>query len=339
MTRVPARPAALAARALAIAAAASLTALPIVDAAWAQVVGINAAIRNRVLVRSAGTPQPRPAVLRQRVGLNDEVQTAADSQLQILLLDRSVFTVGANARLTIDRFVFDPRRNRRTLGAAVTRGAFRFMSGRQLGLSPNAVSIRTPVATIGIRGTILDGVVGSDAIAIAAGEAAVGPAAAGDDGAASLIVLRGPGPATQGHVRRGAIAVQTGAGSLTLDRPSLALYIPHRGATPIGPFAMSLAGLVRLQLLLSPAIPLALGLASAASEPAGTGGGGQAELATPDQAGGQQPGPAAGSAPAAGQGAAGPGPSFTNLLILVGSLAALVAAAAAASSQGSPVSP
>jgi hypothetical protein len=336
--KVSAGPARLAARSLAVAAAASLAVLPILKAGQAQVVGINAAIRNRVLIRGAGAPQPRPAVLRQRIGLNDEVQTAASSQLQILLLDRSVFTVGANARLTIDRFVFDPRRNRRTVSASVTRGAFRFMSGRQLGLSANPVSIRTPVATIGIRGTILDGVVGSDAIAIAAGEAAVGPGVAGDDGAASLIVLRGPGPGTQGNGRRGVIDVRTTAGTVTLDRPSLAVYIPRRGAAPIGPFAISQAGLVQLQQLLSPPLARALSVASAASQPPPAGDGGRAEFATQNQGTGPQAGPAAGSAPLERSAPVHGSPIGTGLWLFAGGVI-VVLILIAASGEGSPRSP
>jgi hypothetical protein len=50
-------------------------------------------------------------VLRQQVILNDEVRTADASWLQILLLDKSTFTVGANARVAIDRFVYDPAAN------------------------------------------------------------------------------------------------------------------------------------------------------------------------------------------------------------------------------------
>lgn len=336
---IPTGPARLAARGLAIAAAASLATLPILNAAQAQMIGINAAIRNRVLIRGAGTPQRRPAVLRQRVGLNAEVQTAASSQLQILLLDRSVFTVGANARLTIDRFVFDPSRNRRAVSASVTRGAFRFMSGRQLGLSANPVSIRTPVATIGIRGTILDGVVGSDAIAIAAGEAAVGPGVGGDDGAASLIVLRGPGPGTQGNGHRGVLDVQTSAGTVMLDRPSLAVYIPRRGAAPIGPFAISQAGLVQLQRLLSPPLAPPLSIANAASQPAPAGDDGRAELATQDQATAPQAGPVGGAAPLAGYGQVSREPHGAGLWILAGISIAVLVVALAASGDESPMSP
>jgi len=284
-------------RLVAAAAAVSLAALPILSA-QAQVVGINAAIRNSVQIRGAGTQQVRPAVLRQRIGLNDEVRTGNGSQLQILLLDRSVFTVGANARLTVDRFVYDPQRSVRSVGATVTRGAFRFMSGRSLGLSSGNRSIRTPVATIGIRGTIVDGVVGSDAIAIAAGEPAVGRGVGGDQGSASLIILRGPGPNAQGGAGRGVIDIDTQSRDVTMDRPGLAVYIPRPGAAPIGPFMISRAGLIRVQQLLSP--PLSI-LPTFASGPSGDAGGdGRAGLAGAgeDQGPGQGPtGGAAGGSP------------------------------------------
>lgn len=233
-------------RAVAALGAASLVASPV----HAQAVGINAAIRNKVVIRGAGTNQVRPAVLRARVILNDEVRTGAASQLQILLLDRTTFTVGANARVAVDRFVYDPAANSRSTGVSVARGAFRFMSGRALRRSAGPATVRTPVATIGVRGTIFEGVVGEDAIRIASREAAVGKKVKARKDEASLIVLRGPGPRTQGDTRPGAVDVTVGASTVTLDRPGLALYAPRVGAPPIGPFQISTAGLLALQSLL-----------------------------------------------------------------------------------------
>jgi hypothetical protein len=218
--------------------------------AQANSVGINAAIRTKVAIRGAATKKLRPAVLRERVFLNDEVNTGAASQLQILLLDRTTFTVGANARVAVDRFVYDPARNSRSTGVSVARGAFRFMSGRSAQRPSGPVTVRTPVATIGVRGTIFEGVVGEEAIAIASREAAVGKKVKAKKDEASLIVLRGPGPRTQGDTRPGAIDVTVGASSVTLDRPGLALYAPRVGAPPIGPFPISMAGLQALQSLL-----------------------------------------------------------------------------------------
>ena len=249
-------------------ATAALVAHPSIVAAQANTVGVNAAIRNVVQIRRAGTAQATPAVLRQRVGIADEVRTGAGSQLQILLLDRSTFTVGSNARLTIDRFVYDPARNSRSVGASATRGAFRFMSGRSLRRPAGPVTVRTPVASIGVRGTIFEGVVGGDAVRIAGAEPAVGSTEGSDQEGATLIVLRGPGAGTQGDARPGSIEVQVGDRTIVLDRPGLALYVPGAGLPPIGPFTISEAGLLSLQELLR-TIPTAAGLAAAtaATEP------------------------------------------------------------------------
>lgn len=229
-------------------AAASLVSSPIL--AQANAVGVNAAIRNKVMIRGAGTNQTRPAVLRQRVILNDEVRTGAASQLQILLLDHTTFTVGANARVAVDRFVYDPAANTRSTGVSVSRGAFRLMSGRTLWRPTGPLTVSTPVATIGVRGTIFEGVVGEDAFRIASREPAVGKKVKAKKNEASLIVLRGPGPRTQGDVAPGAIDVTAGEQLVTLDNPGLAVYVPRRGASPIGPFRISAAGLQALQLLL-----------------------------------------------------------------------------------------
>jgi len=233
-------------RAAAIVAAASMTASPVL--AQANSVGINAAIRNKVQIKSGR--QTKPAVLRARVLLNDQVMTGPASQLQILLLDRTTFTVGANARVSVDRFVYDPASNSRSTGVSVTKGAFRFMSGRSLGRPSGPVSVRTPVATIGIRGTIFEGVVGEDAIRIASREPGVGRKVKANKEEASLIVLRGPGPRTQGDARPGAIDVTAGGRMVVLDSPGLAVYAPRDGAPPIGPFQISAAGLQALQTLL-----------------------------------------------------------------------------------------
>ena len=243
MKRWPFHPAGRAAAAL---ACTSLVASPLL--AQANSVGIEAAIRNKVEIRAAATKKVKPAVLHDRVFLGDQAQTDKASQLQILLLDRSTFTVGASARVTIDRFVYDPAANRRDVGISVARGAFRFMSGRSVGKPTGPVSVRTPVATIGIRGTIFEGVVGEEAEKIAEREPAVGKVKSDSD-EASLIVLRGPGTRTQGDTIPGAIDVSAGDRTATLNEADLAAYVPRRGAAPIV-FRLSPAGLLALQSLL-----------------------------------------------------------------------------------------
>lgn len=213
----------------------------------ATTVGINAAIRNKVVTRAATDAAARPAVLKARVSLGDQVQTASASMLQILLLDRSNFTVGANARVTIDRFVYDPQRGASAVGASVAKGAFRFISGKSVRNMPGKTAITTPVASIGVRGTIFEGVVGPDAVKIAGLEAG---AAGGriDPETATLIVLRGPAasPTEPG----GAIDITANGEVIAIDQPGMALFIPGPNQKPIGPFALSDNGLLAIHDLL-----------------------------------------------------------------------------------------
>ena len=254
------------ARFLTLAVAVSLAGTAIA-AGQPQIVGINAAVLNNVRIRSAGAPQAHIAVVRQRVALNDEVQTGGRSQLQVLLLDKTTFTVGANARLTIDRFVYDPNRSARTLAASVTKGAFRFISGRPD--TAGSTSVRTPIASIGIRGTIFEGVVGEEAVRIADGERGIGPRVRSDPATASLIILRGPGRGTQGRVRPGVIDVTAGGRTVTIDQPMRAVYVPAAGRAPIGPFVISPAGLQQVQALIFPGVAQAM--AFEPNSPTGTG--------------------------------------------------------------------
>jgi FecR protein len=241
------------ARVLRITAIAAMTALASIclAATTPQVVGIASAVLNDVRIRPANVRQPHHAAVRERVALADYVETGQLSQLQVLLLDRSAFIVGANARLTIDRYVYDPAGDR-ALGATIAKGAFRFMSG---GADRGGQSsINTPIATLGIRGTIVDGIVGDDAVAIARFETAIDQNITSDPENASLIVLRGPGRRTQGSAIAGVVSVTASGETVVLDRPMLAAYVPAPGMAPIGPFFISRDGLSRINALLFPAV-------------------------------------------------------------------------------------
>lgn len=214
-------------------------------------IGVNAAIRNQVSMQTSVDAAPRPAVLRESVHLGDAISSGPASQLQVLLRDRSIFTVGANARMRIDKFVYDPARGTGDVAASVAKGAFRFMSGRTLSRTGGSAAVSTPVASIGVRGTILEGVVGEDAITTADGEEGV-PKSGSDPQGATLIVLRGPGPRTDGLDKPGAIDVTSGGKTITIDKPGYAVFIPGPGLPPIGPFLLSSAAFARLADLLRP---------------------------------------------------------------------------------------
>lgn len=217
----------------------ALATIALVGSAFADTnqVGVNAAIRNSVKEKGQGEANLHPAVLRASVHLGDAVVSGDQSALQLLLLDQSVFTVGANASVTIDKFVYDPNRGASDIAASVAKGAFRFMSGRSLsGFGHNAIN--TPVATIGVRGTIFEGVVGTGAMNVLAQQPNL-PPFNGDPSGVNIIVLNGPGHGSRGFDKPGAIDVTAGGETVTLDHPGQALIIWGPGQKPYGPFDLS----------------------------------------------------------------------------------------------------
>ncbi|MGI9356083.1 MAG: FecR family protein [Rhizobiaceae bacterium] len=220
-----------AALALAFAASSGTSALA------APEVGTSAGVRGEVFVTTSGAQ--RKVAVRQSIKLQDQVLTKDDSALQILLLDSSTFTVGQNARVTIDRFVYDPDTSAGKISARVAKGAFRFMSGKIGRNSPTDASLTTPSATIGIRGTFLEGIIAEDAVALAR------LAGLDTDGAcieeASIVVLRGPGRRRNTLDRSGTINVSNSAGSALLSQPNYAVFVPCSGIAPVGPFSMTTA--------------------------------------------------------------------------------------------------
>lgn len=90
--------------------------------------------------------------LRDDVYHNEMIETQAASATQIIFLDETTLTLGPNARMTLDRFVFDPDPKKAAFVMTAVKGAFRFVSGK---LPKKSYVIHTPSATIGIRGTIL----------------------------------------------------------------------------------------------------------------------------------------------------------------------------------------
>ena len=100
----------------------------------------------------------RMAGIGDPIYLDDEIVTGPDTSLQILLKDQTVFTIGPNAVLVFDEFIYDPQANSAgSLTASVKKGAFKFVSGKISKNSPNAMKLKLPNATASIRGTTVAG--------------------------------------------------------------------------------------------------------------------------------------------------------------------------------------
>jgi hypothetical protein len=86
--------------------------------------------------------------------LRDEiVRTGLDSAARLVMADSTNLSLGPSATIKLDRTVFNDEHTYRDIAIRLTTGAFRFVTGHS---EKTAYKITTSVATIGVRGTILD---------------------------------------------------------------------------------------------------------------------------------------------------------------------------------------
>jgi hypothetical protein len=99
-------------------------------------------------------PQEAERVLRIGIDVqaNEVIRTGANDRAHLVFLDGTALTVGPNAQLTIDKFVYDPNTKIGELAVNATQGVLRLVGGRISKTNP--ITITTPTSTIGIRGGI-----------------------------------------------------------------------------------------------------------------------------------------------------------------------------------------
>lgn len=151
----------------------------------AGLVGVVAAARGDVEIGKSGEVG-RVAGSGEPIYLGDEVRTDAVGQLQILLLDETVFTIGPNSAIVIDTFVYDPATHDGKIDARVLKGVFRFITGQIAHKKPSNVEVKLPTGSVGVRGTIFYGKI---------------------EGNSSTVLLLGPGERNNTGHRAGKIIV------------------------------------------------------------------------------------------------------------------------------------
>jgi hypothetical protein len=98
-------------------------------------------------------PEPREEIeFEDAVYMNELVETDDESAIVVRFSDGSKLTVGENAKITIDKYVYDPDAKNGSQVVTLTKGAFRFLSGS---IPKENIKLQTPTVTIGIRGTEL----------------------------------------------------------------------------------------------------------------------------------------------------------------------------------------
>lgn len=87
----------------------------------------------------------------------DVLQTAAEASLGVVFADKTTMSLGEEGRLVVDDFVYDPQANAGGMSINIVQGVFTFVSGEIAKIGPDTMTVYTPVATVGIRGTKVAG--------------------------------------------------------------------------------------------------------------------------------------------------------------------------------------
>jgi hypothetical protein len=169
--------------------------------ALAQSVGVIGAVNPA----SQGTPPgsaARTLQLGQQIIFREKIATTASGSVQLAFLDKSTLTVGPNSNIIIDEYVFNPATDTGKMTVSVAKGVMRFVGG-QISHGGNA-QIKTPTATIGLRG------------------------------AAGSVTVAADGATTYNH-HFGRATVQTGAGAQVVARPGFSVTAASGDAPPSAP--------------------------------------------------------------------------------------------------------
>jgi hypothetical protein len=110
-------------------------------------VGVAAAVKNDVRGKSGAL------AVGSSVFANERIRTGDAATAQLMFLDKTVLNMGPKAELLLDKYVYNPNRGTGQVVVNAVQGSMRFVTGSQ---NPTNYSIKTPVATLGIRGTIVD---------------------------------------------------------------------------------------------------------------------------------------------------------------------------------------
>jgi hypothetical protein len=146
------------------------------------------------------------------VEMQDTITTAR-SRVELTFEDRTTVKITEQSRLVIDDFVYDPNTGTGKLAVRVALGTARYASGQIAKTNPQAVNVRTPTATVAVRGTDFSMTV--------------------DELGRSLVMLL-PSCDKKGCVT-GAIEVSNEAGSVLLDVAYQATVVASLTTAPTSP--------------------------------------------------------------------------------------------------------
>jgi hypothetical protein len=100
----------------------------------------------------------RQLVINDNVVTEEMIATAPDAATAIQFVDGTKLELGPNAKVVLDKFVYDPAPGKGALALTVSEGVMRFTTGS---MAKENYTINTPNGTLGVRGTDFNILVGN----------------------------------------------------------------------------------------------------------------------------------------------------------------------------------
>jgi len=107
-----------------------------------------------------GDQPPKRITVDERLFFEQRIITTDNSRTVVEFRDGSELQIGPDAVVSLDRFVFNPFESKSEKVITSLSGAFRYVSGMKT--KSSSLEIRTPTATIGVRGSLAEWLVHPD---------------------------------------------------------------------------------------------------------------------------------------------------------------------------------
>ncbi len=124
---------------------------PVLAQAQTETVGTVKTVTGDAWVITTG--QRVKAQVGTQVFLGSQLKTAKAASLGVTFRDNTLMSFGPDTELTVDEYLFAPAKGQYKLGASMNQGSLNYLSGVIAKLKPEAVTVKTPTGTIGVRGT------------------------------------------------------------------------------------------------------------------------------------------------------------------------------------------
>ncbi len=108
-------------------------------------------VRGQVTVERAG--KSVAVQVGDPVFEGDRVRVRGDGSVGISLRDETLISLGPNSNLVIDAYAYNPTTREGAVETSILKGTLRYVTGLIGRLNPAAIKVKTPTATVGIRGT------------------------------------------------------------------------------------------------------------------------------------------------------------------------------------------